>query len=84
MADYLFLIPALPLLAFAINFLFGRNFIRDKAHWIAAPAVFASFVLSLIVFFNIRDKGEALDQHLFTWIPSGDLPHRRQLCMSIS
>ncbi len=71
MADYLFLIPALPLLAFAINFIFGRNFIRDKAHWIAAPAVFASFVLSLIVFFDIRDKGEALDQHLFTWIPSG-------------
>jgi len=71
MADYLFLIPALPLLAFAINFIFGRNFIRDKAHWIAAPAVFASFVLSLIVFFNIRDKGEALDKHLFTWIPSG-------------
>src|SRR6478672_2015703 len=71
MADYLFLIPALPLLAFAINFIFGRNFIRDKAHWIAAPAVFASFVLSLIVFFNIRDKGESLDKHLFTWIPSG-------------
>ena len=83
MADYLFLIPALPLLAFAINFIFGRNFIRDKAHWIAAPAVFASFVLSLIVFFNIRDKGEALDQHLFTWIPSGYVPHRsRAACRS--
>jgi NADH-quinone oxidoreductase subunit L len=71
MADYLFLIPALPLLAFAINFIFGRNLIRDKAHWIAVPAVFASFVLSLVAFFDVRDKGEALDQHLFTWIPSG-------------
>jgi NADH-quinone oxidoreductase subunit L len=71
MADYLFLIPALPLLAFAINFIFGRRFIRDKAHWIAAPAVFASFVLSLMVFFDVRDKGEPLEQHLFTWIPSG-------------
>jgi NADH-quinone oxidoreductase subunit L len=71
MADYLFLIPALPLLAFAINFIFGRRFVRDKAHWIAAPAVFASFVLSLMVFFDVRDKGEPLEQHLFTWIPSG-------------
>ena len=32
MADYLFLIPALPLLAFAINFLLGRGLIGDKAH----------------------------------------------------
>jgi NADH-quinone oxidoreductase subunit L len=71
MADYLFLIPALPLLAFAINFIFGRNLIKDKAHWIAAPAVFASFVLSVLVFFDVRDKGEPIDKHLFTWIPSG-------------
>ena len=71
MADYLFLIPALPLLAFAINFILGRTFIRDQAHWIAAPAVFASFVLSLIAFFDIRDSGEPIEQHLFTWIPSG-------------
>ena len=47
MADYLFLIPALPLLAFAINFVLGRNIIRNQAHWIAAPAVLASFVLSV-------------------------------------
>ena len=71
MADYLFLIPALPLLAFAINFIFGRTLIKDKAHWIAAPAVFASFVLSVMVFFDVRDKGESIEKHLFTWIPSG-------------
>ena len=72
MADYLYLIPALPLLAFVINFVLGRNYIRNQAHWIAAPAVFASFVLSVLVFFDIRDKDHALDQHLFTWIPSGN------------
>jgi NADH-quinone oxidoreductase subunit L len=71
MADYLFLIPALPLLAFAINFIFGRNIIRDKAHWVALPLVFASFVLAVMVFLDVRDNGHALDQHLFTWIPSG-------------
>jgi NADH-quinone oxidoreductase subunit L len=72
MADYLFLIPLLPLLAFVINFVFGRNYIRDQAHWIACPAVFASFALSVAAFFDVRDKGEPIDQHLFTWIPSGD------------
>ena len=71
MSDYLFLIPALPLLAFAINFIFGRSFIKDKAHWIAVPAVFASFVLSVVAFFEVRDEHEPLRQHLFTWIPSG-------------
>jgi NADH-quinone oxidoreductase subunit L len=72
MADYLFLIPALPLAAFAINFLLGRWYIKDKAHWIAVPAVFASWLLSVFVFFDIRDSHEPIAQHLFTWIPSGD------------
>ncbi len=71
MADYLFLIPLLPLVAAFVNFLFGRNYIKSQAHWIAAPAVFASFVLSVLVFFDVRDKGEAIDQHIYTWIPSG-------------
>jgi NADH-quinone oxidoreductase subunit L len=72
MADYLFLIPLLPLAAFAINFLFGRRFIRNNAHWIACPAVFGSWVVSLLVLFDVRDKDHAISQHLFTWIPSGD------------
>jgi NADH-quinone oxidoreductase subunit L len=71
MADYLFLIPALPLLAFAINATLGRKYIKDKAHWVALPLNFASFVLAVLVFFDVRDKDHALDQHLFTWIPSG-------------
>ena len=47
MESYLFLIPVLPLIAFAINFLLGQWYIKDKAHWIAVPLVFASWVLSL-------------------------------------
>jgi NADH-quinone oxidoreductase subunit L len=72
MSDYLFLIPALPLVAFAINYLFGRGFIGDKATWIATPAVGASFVLSVLAFFDLRKHDEPLNQHLFTWIPSGN------------
>jgi len=72
MADYLFLIPLLPLVAFAINLLFGRGYIRENAHWVACPAVFASWVLSLLVLLDINDSDEPISQHLFRWIPAGD------------
>ncbi|GIW03738.1 MAG: hypothetical protein KatS3mg059_0358 [Thermomicrobiales bacterium] len=71
MADWLFLIPLVPLLAFAINFFFGRSF-RYQAHWVAVPAVFASWVLSVFAFLDIRDSDQPMSQHLFTWIPSGN------------
>jgi NADH-quinone oxidoreductase subunit L len=72
MDDLLFLIPLLPLLAFAINLLFGRKFIRDRAHWVALPALGGAWIVSLLVFNDIRTSGETLSQHLFTWIPAGD------------
>ncbi|MGH2616436.1 MAG: NADH-quinone oxidoreductase subunit L, partial [Thermomicrobiales bacterium] len=69
-SQYLYLIPLLPLLAFAINLLFGRV-VRTNAHWIATPAVFASFLLSLLVFQQISATGEPMRQDLYTWIQSG-------------
>ena len=70
MEQYLYLIPLLPLLAFAVNLLFGR-YLRTAAHWIATPAVFASFLLSLLVFRQISATGAPLRQDLYTWIQSG-------------
>jgi len=72
MADLLYLIPLLPLVAFIINLAFGREYIRDKAHWVALPALGGSWLLVILAFFDVRDKGEAISQHLFTWIPSGN------------
>src|SRR5262245_35179671 len=71
MERYLFLIPLLPLAAFVVNILLGRGFIRDQAHWIAVPAVFVSWLLSVFVLFDLRER-PAIGQHLFTWIPAGD------------
>jgi NADH-quinone oxidoreductase subunit L len=71
MEQYLYLIPLLPLLAFAINLLLGRVIGRN-AHWIATPAVFASFLLSLLVLRQIIESGQPLRQELYTWIQSGD------------
>ncbi|MBA3644036.1 MAG: NADH-quinone oxidoreductase subunit L, partial [Chloroflexia bacterium] len=72
MEQYLYLIPLLPFLAFLINLLWGRSLIRDRAHWVAVPAVFLSWLFSVFVFFEIRDNEEPLRQHLFRWIPAGD------------
>jgi len=71
MAEYLFLIPLLPLLASVINLLFGRQFIRDKAHWVSVPAVAGSFVLSVLVFREIYNDEHTLSQTISTWIESG-------------
>lgn len=65
------LIPLLPLLSFIVNILFGRNFIRDRAHLIAVPAVFGSFVLAVSAFMNVLD-GQVININVYSWIVSGD------------
>mgnify|MGYP000365489389 CR=1 FL=1 len=71
MDQYLFLIPLLPLLAFAVNLLLGRV-VGAGASWIASLAVLASFLLSLLTFQQINSTGEPFRQDLYTWIDSGD------------
>jgi len=65
------LIPLLPLLAFIINILFGRNFIKDRAHWIAVPAVAGSFILALSAFMDVL-AGNVVNINIYNWIISGD------------
>jgi NADH-quinone oxidoreductase subunit L len=69
--QYYLLIPFLPLAAFLINILFGRNIIRDKAHWIAVPAVAGSWIVSVLVLIEVLE-GKTLNEDLYTWIVSGD------------
>lgn len=64
------LIPLLPLLAFTINIIFGRKYIRDKAHWIAVPAVIASFILSLSAFIDVYN-GNIINLNIYNWVISG-------------
>jgi NADH-quinone oxidoreductase subunit L len=65
------LIPLLPFLSFLINILFGRNYIKDKAHLIAVPAVFISFVLAVSSFFDVLG-GNVVNVNIYSWIVSGD------------
>ena len=49
------LIPLLPFLSFIIIILLGRNFIRDKAHFVAIPAVAGSFLLAVSAFMDVAN-----------------------------
>jgi NADH-quinone oxidoreductase subunit L len=64
------LIPAFPLAGALINLLFGR-FTGRHAHWIAVPALAASFIASCRVFAHLWSGGAA-DVQLFPWIVAGD------------
>ena len=65
------LIPLLPLIAFIINILFGRRYIRDKAHWVSVPAVLGSFVLAVSAFLDVK-AGDVINHNIYNWIVSGD------------
>ena len=64
------LIPLLPFISFLINILFGRNYIKDKAHWIAVPAVVGSFLLAVSAFFDVAG-GRDINVNIYSWIVSG-------------
>src|SRR5881296_3047975 len=63
------LIPLLPFAAFVVIGLFG-HWIKERAHWIAVPAVAASFLLALSTFDDIV-HGNPIHVTLYSWITSG-------------
>jgi NADH-quinone oxidoreductase subunit L len=63
------LIPALPLAGALVNILFER-FTARRAHWIAVPALAASFLAAATVFGRVWG-GEVLSGALFPWIVAG-------------
>jgi NADH-quinone oxidoreductase subunit L len=71
MSDIYALIPLLPLIAFTVNIIFGKNHIRDRAHLVAIPAVAGSFVISLLALYEVIG-GKTYNYDLYKWIVSGD------------
>ena len=63
------LIPLLPFAAFLILGIFGP-WIKDKAHLVAVPAVVVSWLLALMVFFDVAG-GHQTSFPLYTWLTSG-------------
>ena len=69
MSRLVWLIPLFPLVGTLVNALLGR-FIGHKAHWIAVPALFASFLTSCLVFARVWG-GETWTGDLFPWVIAG-------------
>jgi NADH-quinone oxidoreductase subunit L len=67
------LIPLLPLVGFLITILFGRQFLKDKTHYVSISAVFGSFVISVITFFEVATHAikTPLYINVLDWIFSG-------------
>ena len=68
------LIPLLPLLAFVV-LSFAGHVLKERAHLIAVPAVWLSFLLSVLAFSEVAG-GRVLEIPLYIWAASGDLTIR--------
>ena len=64
------LIPILPLAAFVINILVGKQLFKERAHWVSTLAVFGSFLIAVITFFEVVN-GKNLNYDAYTWVLSG-------------
>jgi NADH-quinone oxidoreductase subunit L len=75
MADYLYLIPLLPLIGFLINGLLLGRLSKAVIGLVACGSVGLSLLLSLVSFFELKGlapEARQITQTLFSWI-SADL-----------
>jgi len=72
--NLLLLIPLLPFVAFSIQIFIGRKLPRG-GDWVSVFAIFSSFVLALIVFFQVIGKNDPQIwmSWAFTWLPLSEL-----------
>lgn len=63
-------IPFLPLAAFVLTLLFGKQ-MGTRAHWLPIVTVLLSFCCALAAFFRVQ-TGTVVNADIYTWISSGD------------
>src|SRR5690606_24752782 len=74
MKELVFWVPFFPLIGFIINGLFWKSMPRKVAGFLASTAMLASFIVSLILFFDIKGNPDAAGVvTLFDFIQSGSL-----------
>ncbi len=72
MLQYIYLVPLFPLIGFLINGIGWKTLPHKAGGIIASAAMLASFVVSLLIFFEVR-SGASEVVTLFTFIRSGSL-----------
>ncbi len=69
MSKLVYLVPLFPLLGFLINGLFRKSLSKGLIGVIGSGAILASFIVSLVLFFDVKSAGAALAvEPLFTFI----------------
>ena len=69
----IWLVPAFPLLGFLLNGLFGKRFGTRFVTFVGPLSIALAFAQSLVLFFQMLEaKGNVLQEHLYTWIASGN------------
>lgn len=61
-----------PLVAFIINGLFGRLYIKRNAHFVALAGVFVALGISIITFIRVMN-GHHVDQTIYEFVVAGDI-----------
>ncbi len=76
MLDLIWLVPAFPLLGFALILLFGRRLGEPKSGFLASAMVLGSFIVSVGAYFDLLSMDEEQRSHirtLFSWVPVDSL-----------
>lgn len=73
MTQLVYLVPLFPLIGFLINGLGWKHMPKGLAGIIGSGSVLASFVVSLLIFFEVKAAGTTTLVHLFEFIHSGNL-----------
>ena len=74
MSNFVYLVPLFPLVGFLINGLFRKWMPKSLAGLIGSGAILASFVVSLLLFSEVRQPGfHTVVVELFTFIKAGKL-----------
>ena len=76
MTQLVWLIPAFPLLGFLLILVGGRRLGEPKAGLLATGMVGASFLVAVLIFFDLLSMPEEERSHtetLFSWVPVSDL-----------
>jgi NADH-quinone oxidoreductase subunit L len=75
MADYIWLIPAMPAVGFLINGFLGRKLPKGVVSFVACLALFISFVVSAAVFIEflkLAPDARLFEKNVYDWIVSGE------------
>ncbi|HEY6957865.1 MAG TPA: proton-conducting transporter membrane subunit, partial [Candidatus Limnocylindria bacterium] len=72
MIQYVWLVPAFPLVAFLVNGLFGRRWLHHATGWIASLALAGSAVVAVGVFLQLLSGAPRTTVTLYQWIGVGD------------